>query len=113
MTSPEIRRIGLSVNIRGHQPVEIRPRNDGPVKHTPFIYSLDIARRPGHAISDARIHSARTKESCGVQEVSICRCSQDREADTRYRSECNVENTSRIQSIACKTNRDTLTSILS
>jgi len=51
----ETRRIGLAVDVAGHDAIQVTPADDEAESDTPCVYTLEIVRGPGNSVGDAGI----------------------------------------------------------
>lgn len=83
MARLETRSILGSVNVRGHDPVEITPADDEPKGDTTLVHPFNVVGRPGDGVSDARVDSHCAQKGAGILYVSIRgACSQTQQHTT-------------------------------
>ena len=64
-------RISLSVDVRGHNAVEIAPSNHEAEGDAPFVDAFDVVGGPGDGVADAGVDAKCTEEDAGVLNVWI------------------------------------------
>jgi hypothetical protein len=60
-----------SVDIRGHDPVEIAPADDEPKGDATLVHSFNVVGCPGDGISDARVDSHCAQKGAGILYVRV------------------------------------------
>jgi len=108
VSKPVVRCILRTVDVGGHNAIDISPCNDGTERDPAFVDSFDVVPNPGNSIGDARVNSYCSEECSGIRDVGIVGNKEHGKPYTTDQGKGNVEDASTTQSIGSEPNETCL-----